>query len=119
MKEQSEKTAQALEKALQMEIEGQEFYHKAEQKCTSPLTKKLFQHLAEQETVHMQKIKELYQKVTSAAGWPEAETAFKHEKSLRSVFKEAIESMDREVEASSDEIEALTKDSHEYGGYEL
>ena len=61
MKEQSEKTTQALEKALQMEIEGQEFYHKAGQKSDNPLTKELFQHLAEQETVHMQKINEIYQ----------------------------------------------------------
>lgn len=107
MKEQSEKTAQALETALQMEKEGQEFYHKAEQRSTNPLTKNLFQHLAEQETVHMQIINEIYQKISSKAGWPETETTFKHDKSLRSVFQEAIEGMDKEIKVSSGEIEAL------------
>lgn len=107
MKEQSEKTAQALETALQMEKEGQEFYHKAEQKSTNLLTKNLFKHLAEQETVHMQKINEIYSTISSKAEWPEKETTFKHEKSLKNVFQEAIESMDKEIKASADEIEAL------------
>jgi rubrerythrin len=107
MKEQAEKTTQALEKALQMEIEGQKFYHKAGQKSDNPLTKGLFQRLAEEENVHIQKINEIYQAIKSRAGWPEEETNFKREKSLRSVFREAIESMDREVRASSSELEAL------------
>jgi rubrerythrin len=107
MKEHSEKTAHALETALQMEKEGQEFYYKAEQKSKNRLTKNLFRHLAEQETVHMKIIKEIYQKISGTAVWPLAETTFKHEKSLRNVFQEAIDSMDKEVKASSDEIEAL------------
>lgn len=107
MKEQTEKTTQALKKALQMEMEGQEFYHKAGQKSDNPLAKKLFQHLVEQENVHIQKIKEIYQGIESKTGWPEKETTFKHERSLRSVFKEAIENMNTDIEVSSSEIEAL------------
>lgn len=107
MNEQSQKTAQALEKALQMEKDGQEFYQKAEQKCTNPLAKKLFKHLAEQEIVHMRIIKEIHEKVSSRAEWPKIETTFKHEKSLRNVFQEATENMEKGVKATSDEIEAL------------
>ena len=107
MREQAEKTTQALEKALQMEMEGREFYHKTGQKSDNPLAKKLFQRLAEEENVHIRKINEIHYAVKSKAGWPEEETIFKHERSLRSVFKEAIESMDREVEVSSSEVEAL------------
>ena len=107
MQEQSKKTAHALETALQMEKEGQEFYYKAELKSTNPLTKNLFKNLAEQEIVHMQIINEIYQKISGTAGWPEIETNFKHAKSLRNVFQEAIDSMDKEVKASSDEVEAL------------
>jgi len=107
MKEQAEKTTQALKKALQMEIEGQEFYHKAGQKSANSLAKKLFQHLVDEENVHIQKINEIYHGIKSKAGWPEKETTFKHERSLRGVFKEAIESIDREVKISASEIEAL------------
>ena len=107
MKEQVEKVTQALEKALQMEIEGKEFYHKAGQRSDNPLAKELFQRLAEEEDVHMQKVNEVYEAIKSRAGWPEKETTFKHEKSLRSVFREAIEGMDREVKASPSELEAI------------
>jgi len=55
----------------------------------------------------MQIINEIYQKISSTAGWPEAETKFKHATSLRNVFQEAINSMDKDVKASADEIEAL------------
>jgi rubrerythrin len=107
MNEQAEKTAQALKKALQMEIEGQEFYQKSGQRSTNTLAKKLFLNLVEQENMHIKKINEIYQGIENRAGWPENETIFKHEKSLKSVFKEAIESMDRETEVSSSEIEAI------------
>lgn len=107
MKEQAGKTTQALKKALQMEIEGQKFYREAGQKSDNPLAKKLFQHLVDEENVHIQKIKEIYQGIENRAEWPEKETTFKYEMSLRSVFKEAIENMDKEIKVSSSEIEAL------------
>jgi rubrerythrin len=107
MKGQVEKAIQALETALQMEIEGKEYYHKAGQRSDNPLAKKLFQRLAEEENVHIEKVNEIYQAIKNKAKWPEKETTFKHEKSLRSVFREAIESMDREVKTSSTELEAL------------
>ena len=107
MKEQIKNITQALKTALQMEIEGQEFYHKAWQKSDNLLAKKLFQHLVDQENVHIQKIQEIYQGIESRAGWPEKETTFKHERSLKSVFKEAIDSMNMDIKVSSGEIEAL------------
>ena len=107
MKEQAERIARALETALQMEKEGKEFYQKAGQSSDNSLAKKLLQHLAEQEDVHIQKINEIYQAIKRTAEWPEKETTFKHEKSLKSVFREAIDSMDKDAKASSSELEAL------------
>ncbi len=107
MKRNMETEILALEKALQMEIQGQEFYHKAGQKSDNPLAKDLFKHLVEEENVHIRKINEIYQGIKSRVGWPDEETIFKHERSLRSVFKEAIENLGMEVKVSSSEIEAL------------
>jgi len=107
MKGQVEKAIQALETALQMEIEGKEYYHKAGQRSDNPLAKKLFQRLAEEEDVHIKKANEIYKAIKNKARWPEKETTFKHERSLRNVFREAIEGMDREVKTSSSELEAL------------
>jgi len=97
MKGHDEKTIQALETALQMEIEGKEFYHKAGQASHNPLAKKLFLRLAEEEDVHIEKVNEINEAIKSKASWPEKETTFKHEKSLRSVFREAIEDMDKNL----------------------
>ena len=107
MKEQAQKIAQALETALHMEIEGKEFYHKAGERSDNLLAKNLFQRLAAEEDLHIQKINEVYKAIEGRAEWPEKETTFEHEKSLRSVFREALEGMDRETEASSSELEAL------------
>jgi len=107
MKGQVEKTIQALETALQMEIEGKEFYHKAGQTSDNPLAKKLFQRLAEEEDIHIEKVNGIYEAIKSKATWPEKETTFGYDKSLRNVFKEAIEGIDREVKTSSSELEAL------------
>ena len=107
MKGQDERTIQALETALQMEVEGKEFYHKAGQASHNPLAKKLFLRLAEEEDVHIEKVNEINEAIKIKASWPEKETTFEHEKSLRRVFREAIEDMDRESKTSSSEIEAI------------
>lgn len=107
MNEQTEKTTRALKEALQMEIKGQEFYLRSGQRSDNPLAKKLFLHLVDEENMHIKKIDEIYKEIESKAEWPDKETIFKHERSLRDVFKEAIKSMGTEAEVSSSEIDAL------------
>ena len=121
MKEEVEKSAQALKTALQMEIEGKEFYQKSGDESSSPLAKKLFQHLAGEEDVHYKLIKEIYETVTSRQEWPEKETVFEHEKSLRSVFREAVEDMGKDAKPASGELEAvktaMKMEDHSYTFY--
>ena len=107
MSEHLERSTEALKTALQMEIEGKDFYQKSGDSSTNPLAKKLFLHLAEQEDVHYQKISEIFEAVTSRREWPEKETVLRHDTSLRSVFKEAIESMGKNASASSSELAAM------------
>lgn len=107
MKKQTRISAQALKAALQMEIEGKEFYQKTAEKSDSLLAKKLFERLAEEEDVHIQRINEIFKTIKSWAEWPARETTFKHEKSLKKVFREAIKGMDREAKGSSSELEAI------------
>lgn len=107
MKEPLDKMSQALKTALQIEIDGKEFYQKSGAQSTNLLVKRLFQHLAEQEDIHYKAIKEIYQRVTSEQAWPEKETPFARDKSLRNIFREAIESLGKKAEATSSEIEAI------------
>ena len=102
-----EESAQALKTALQMEEEGKEFYLKSQARSDNALAKMVFGRLAEEEDVHYAKVGETYQAVASRQKWPETETVFKHEKSLRAVFRKAIRGMSPEVEVASSELEAI------------
>ena len=107
MSKQPKRITSALETALQMEIEGKEFYQKAGQKSVSTLAQELFKQLAAQEDIHYQKIKEVYEAVKTRGKWPEKESTFKQQKSIQSVFKDAVDRMDVDFKAPSGEIEAL------------
>lgn len=107
MKEALDERSQALKTALQMEIDGKEFYQKSGAKSSNLLVKRLFQHLAEQEDIHYRAIEEIYQRVTNRQAWPEKETPFAGDKSLRNVFREAIDSLGKKAQATSGEIEAI------------
>lgn len=107
MSEETERMISALETALQMEVEGKEFYQNTGQKSVSPLVQELFKNLAEQEDVHYKRVKEVYSAVKSENKWPQKESTFKRPKSVQSVFRYAIERMGLHFEAPSSEIEAL------------
>lgn len=80
-----------LEKALDFEREGHEFYKKIAAEVDNPLAKRLFATLAEQENEHMIKIKEIYASDFETGG-QEAETAENMEEKLKKIFYELDES---------------------------
>ena len=105
MDEEKQKTAKALQTALQMEVDGKEFYLTSEEKSTNDLARKLFHHLAEQEDVHYRTINEIYGKIEGQQGWPDVETTFKHGKSLQNVFKEAVEALGENVTVTGVQVQ--------------
>jgi len=107
MTHHNEKGAEALQTALQMEIEGKQFYSQSAESSSTQLARELFQHLAAQEDVHYQTIQEVYDAVTNKNEWPQRETVFKHPRSLKAVFTEATEMMDVEADPASAEMEAI------------
>ncbi|MDM8000084.1 MAG: ferritin family protein [Dehalococcoidia bacterium] len=103
-----DKTTQALETALQMEAEGKKFYLDSAAKGGTPVLKKFFQRLAEDEDQHAQKALEIYEAIKANKGWPAKETVFKHATSLKSVLDEAFEDMDADpVRPAQTEIDAF------------
>ena len=57
-----EKTTQALQYAIQMEIDGKVFYLKASRESGNELGKKLLESFAEQEDYHRRKFEQIYRK---------------------------------------------------------
>lgn len=69
-KEQA-KTLEALQVAIQMEIDGKEYYHKAGQKSCVKAGKELFEWLAGQEDWHRQKFEQIYKTLQENKAWPD------------------------------------------------
>jgi len=60
METDQDKTLEAPQIAIQMEIDGKEYYLKASQKSSNELGKRMLSSLAAEEDVHRQKFEEIY-----------------------------------------------------------
>jgi len=96
----------ALEKALQMEIDGMAFYRKAANEAANVLAKEMFAYLADAEVTHMDRIKQISDALKMTGNWRPVE----HDKAhavIKDVFTRlAIENKDNITSAATD-IQAL------------
>ena len=90
-------TLTGLKTALQMEIDGKEFYLKASKASQNELGSKLLKQLAAEEDVHREVFKNIYESIKKNNKWPDIKYTPDSGKKLRTVFKEAIEKMDKTV----------------------
>ncbi len=107
METEQEKTLQALQTAIQMEIEGKEHYLKASQESSNETGKKLLQSLAAEEDVHRQKFEQIYQTIQLHRAWPAPDFQPDGGKRLRTIFAGAIEESGAKVKAPATELDAV------------
>lgn len=107
MTTEQNKTLAALQMAIQMEIDGKEFYLKASGDSSNDLGRKLLQKLAAEEDIHQQKFREIYQAIQSKNTWPTTDFQPQGGKELRTVFAQAAEQMGRDIKAAESELEAV------------
>lgn len=100
-------TTGALQTAIQMEIDGKEYYLKAGKASRNELGKKLLEKLAAEEDIHRQVFEKIYKDISAEKGWPEK--AFKGDggRGLRTIFSKALEAMDKDVKSIPTEMEAI------------
>ncbi len=82
---------EALNTALQMELDGKQFYQEYAEKATVPLVRRLFLRLSQEEDSHYHKVEEIYKTLIGSQDWPDTDPAFWYDKSIKSVFREALE----------------------------
>ncbi len=73
---------QALKDAVQMEVEGRQFYLEAAKKVENPGVRQILEYLAEAEMYHIEKFNQLYRDIQKDPQWTETMAAFnppKHE----------------------------------------
>jgi rubrerythrin len=100
-------TLAALKQALQMEIDGKEYYLKAAEASTNELGKKLLARLAEEEDVHRQVFESIYEALSQKKDWPAARIPHDGGQGLKTVFSEAIRGMGRDYKAIPTEMDAI------------
>jgi len=104
---EQDKTLEALQIAIQMEIDGKEYYLKASQESTNELGKKLLQSLAIEEDTHRQKFEEIYDAIRNKKAWPVTNFQPDGGKRLRTIFARATEGMGSDIKALATELDTI------------
>ena len=104
---EQDKTLNALQIAIQMEIDGKEYYLRVSQESSNELGKKLLQSLAAEEDTHRQKFEEIYSVIRSKKAWPLTDFQPDGGKRLRTIFARTIEEMSLNIKAPGAEFDAV------------
>ncbi len=96
-------TVEAVRTAIQMEIDGKEFYLKAGQASQNELGGKLFRQLASEEDIHRQKFEQIYKAIQAQKAWPVVDFTPHGGKELKTLFASASEN----VKSSTSELDAV------------
>ncbi|MFC1976716.1 ferritin family protein [Chloroflexota bacterium] len=104
---EQDKTLEALQIAMQMELDGKEYYLKASLESSNELGKKLLQSLAAEEDIHRQKFGELYDAIRNKRMWPITDFQPDGGQGLRTIFDRATEEMGSTIKASTTELGAI------------
>ena len=107
MATEQERILAALQTAIQMEIDGKEYYLKASKESSNDLGKKLLQSMAAEEDVHKQKFKEIYDAVRGKKDWPLTDFQPNGGRRLRTIFARSIQIIDPNMKSTTTEFEAV------------
>ncbi len=109
MKSERDRTLEAVEFAVQMEIDGKKFYQKASKECDNKVAKRLYDWLATEEEGHRRTFERIYAAIKDKKGWPEISLQPKEAKTLVTFFSAARESACPVDEAPTTELEVAAK----------
>jgi rubrerythrin len=98
---------EVLQLAVQMEVDGKEFYQKASQKSSNKLAKELFRQLAKEEDDHRKKFEEIYKAFKRGQNWPDVSSPSEKGKKLKSLFTEATKALGSKFRVAESELEAI------------
>ena len=104
---EQDKTLEALQIAIQMEIDGKKYYQKMSQSSENRLGRELFHSLAAEEDIHREKFEEIYNALRNKKSWPETDFRPDGGKRLRTIFAKATEEMGPDVKSLANESDAV------------
>jgi len=86
IEDEQSRTIQGLKIAIQMEIDGKEYYQKAGRETGDAVGKELFTWLASEEDKHRSKFEQIYQAIKDKKGWPDISAGPGEGKILHTLF---------------------------------
>ena len=107
MTSEQDKTVKGLQVAIQMEIDGKEYYLKTSRESGNELGKKLLEKLAAEEDDHRQKFEQIYDTIKDIKGWPTTDFQPDGGKTLRTIFARATEETGARAKAPATELDAI------------
>lgn len=97
----------AVKTAIQLEMDGEEYYRQAAEKSTTPFGQKLFSQLADEEKNHLEKVEEIYKVLEKQLQWPEKLGLVPPSAAIYDVFKKATGKLKDKAPAESSDLEAI------------
>ncbi len=94
-----------LKVAIQMEVEGKNYYLKASQASHDELGKKLLESLAGEEDNHRQRFEEIFKAVSEGKPWPTL--ASQRVKNLKTIFTRTASGARPKVTTTATELDAV------------
>ena len=102
-----DKTLEALETAIRMELDGKDFYLEASEASSNELGKKLLRKLASEEDNHREKFEQIYEAIQNKMDWPSTDLHPDGGKGLRTIFANASEELGSGLKAPATELDAV------------
>ena len=108
MDNEENQAIEAIQTAIQMEIDGKEYYLKASQASGNEAGQKLLERLAAEEDIHRQKFERIFKALEQKKGWPEITVEPGRTQELKTVFSQQMEKMNPGNTAAADtELKAI------------
>jgi rubrerythrin len=106
---EQQNTIDALKTALQMEIDGKEFYEQAARDSRDDLGKKLLNALAGEEDIHRQVFLRIYEAISAKKGWPDVDLHPDGGRTLRTIFASGTTQGEGRPQTGESELAAVAK----------
>ena len=109
MEDEYDKTLEAIQFAIQMEIDGKAYYQKASGETGNKVGKELFNWLAGEEDKHRQRFEEIYNSIKKQKAWPEVKIQPHKGDILKTLFFEAMRAAGPTVKVAGTELHTIDK----------
>ena len=116
------KMLQAINTAIELELDGKECYLAASKESTNEASRKLLQSLAEEEDGHRLRFEELYTSMLQGRGWPSMELKPDKVTDIRDTLVNTCQALGANINGTSSELDAIQvaidKEKKSYDFYE-